>query len=268
MEMKHPDFAARDLSSLRTGLISGYVPPNELFDEIEQKFPGMWFCNFWGSSETGPSLISPHDAPRSKRYFTVGKCVPCNEAGIADPATGELLPDGAPGEIVIRGETVINGYWRNDGENALQFDADGYLHTGDLGVRDAQGYITIVGRLKDQINRGGFKIVPSDVERSIAKHPSVDQVCVVGTPNPVLGESVCACIISHDGEPVDVFELREFLSDKLARNKLPDEVCMMSSFPRLSGGVKIKKIGEGGMLELAANAPRQSARDKKATVGA
>jgi len=128
---------------------------------------------------------------------------------------------------------------------------DGWLHTGDLTIMDEDGYIKIIGRIKDQINRGGLKIVPKHVEDEIVKHPMVEEVVLVGTPNSMLGESICACIIAKENSFINIGELREFLKDKLAKNKLPDELCLMQSFPKLSGGVKINKFGPGGLTEQA-----------------
>jgi len=249
MEMRHPDFNRCNLSSLKKGLISGYVPPSELFEAIERNYPQMWFCNFWGSSETGPGLISPYDAPRAKRYGTVGKPADGEEVQVVNQETGLQAKCGEPGELMARGFNVIKEYWNNPDETKRHLEKDGWFHTGDLAVIDEEGYVTIIGRLKDQINRGGFKIIPKDVEEEIAKHPLVEEVVLVGTPNSFLGENICACVITKENCFIDIEELREFLKDKMAKNKLPDELCLMQSFPKLSGGVKINKFGSGGLLE-------------------
>lgn len=261
MEMKHPDFNRRNLSSLQKGLISGYVPPKELFEAIERNYPNMWFCNFWGSSETGPGLISPYNAPRSKRYGTVGKPADGEEVQIISPETGLTVNSGEPGELMVRGYNVIKEYWDNPEETLRHVEKNGWFHTGDMAVMDEEGYVTIIGRLKDQINRGGFKIIPKEVEEEIMKHPQVEEVVLIGTPNPFLGESICACVITKDDCFITIEELRDFLNDKLAKNKLPDELCLMKSFPKLSGGVKINKFGKEGLLEQAIQDPnRQSFR--------
>lgn len=263
-EMKHPDFNRRDLSSLQKGFISGYVPPNELFEEIERKYPNMWFCNFWGSSETGPGLISPHNAPKHKRYYTVGKPTEGEDVQIVNPETGLPVQCGETGELMVRGYNVIKEYWNNPKETQKHLEKEGWFHTGDLAVLDEDGYVTIVGRIKDQINRGGFKIIPKDVEEEIVKHPLVEEAVLVGTPNPFLGENICACVITKGNCFIAIEELREFLKDKLARNKLPDELILMEEFPKLSGGVKINKYGAGGVLELALADPRrQNYRERK-----
>ena len=112
-------------------------------------------------------------------------------------------------------------------------------------------YLRIYGRTKDLINRGGYKIYPYELESLLVDHPKVEQVCVVATPNPVLGESICACVIPRAKEKMSLKEIRDFLKDRIALHKLPDELCIMSDFPRLSGGMKLKKFGTGGLIELA-----------------
>ncbi len=116
---------------------------------------------------------------------------------------------------------------------------------------DEDGFITIYGRGKDLINRGGLKIYPSEIESLILQHPDIAQACIVGTPNPVLGESICACIIPRGDAKISLKKIREFLKDKVARHKLPDELLIVSDFPKVAGGVKIKKYGAGGVQELA-----------------
>lgn len=123
----------------------------------------------------------------------------------------------------------------------------------DLATLDSEGYVTIVGRLKDQINRGGLKIAPSELEEAIRRSPGVCEVCVIGLPNPVLGESICACVIPEPGMHVDLLELRDFLAPQVARNHLPDELCEMEDFPHLSGGVKIDKYGPQGLRAVVLN---------------
>ncbi len=152
---------------------------------------------------------------------------------------------------MVRGPHVLKGYWQNPDETNRQLEKDGWLHTGDLVSIDRNGFITIFGRSKDLINRGGLKIYPVEIESLLLQHPQVLQACVVGTPNPVLGESICACIIPRGDVKVSLKELREFFKDKVAKHKLPDELSIFSDFPKVAGGVKIKKYGAGGVQELA-----------------
>ena len=254
MQMNHPNFKKYDLSSLRAGLISGYVPPPGLLEKIEEHYK-FWFCNFWGASETGPGTISFPDSPREKRLFTVGRPHEGESVKVIHPETGVELPKGTVGELAVKGWNVITAYWNNPDETARHVDREGWFHIGDLASLDEDGYVTIVGRLKDQINRGGLKITPNDVEEELRKHPKISEAVVVGTPNPVLGESICACIIPKEGERLTLKEIREFLRERVSRNKLPDELCVMKEFPKLSGGVKLNKYGAGGILESALKDP-------------
>jgi non-ribosomal peptide synthetase component E (peptide arylation enzyme) len=161
------------------------------------------------------------------------------------------LPDGEIGELTLKGWHVMQGYWENPEETAKQI-VDGWLFMGDLASRNENGFFRIYGRTKDLINRGGYKIYPYELESLIIDHPSVEQVSVVATPNPVLGESICACVILIPGETLNLNGIREFLQDHVAPHILPDELCIMDDFPKLSGGVKLKKFGKGGLTELAA----------------
>lgn len=250
MTLKYPQLNEYDLSSVRAGLISGYVPPEELMEQIEKKFK-MYFCNFWGTSETGPGLLSPWGAPKEKRYNTVGRPIEGEEIRIVDPENSQEKDPMEIGELTVRGWNVIREYWNNPAETKAHIDAEGWLRTGDLAFQDAEGYVTIVGRTKDQINRGALKIIPQELEEELVKHPKVSEVCVVATPNPVLGESICACVIPQPGQTITLEEIRDFLQGKVGRNKFPDELCLMKAFPRLSGGVKLNKYGKGGIQELA-----------------
>jgi acyl-CoA synthetase (AMP-forming)/AMP-acid ligase II len=262
MQLNHPNFKKYNLSSLRAGLISGYVPPPGLMDKIEEEFK-FWFCNFWGASETGPGTLSFPGSPREKRLYTVGRPHEGESVKIVHPESGTDVPLGAVGELVVKGWNVIPAYWSNPEETARHIDKDGWFHIGDLASMDEDGYVTIVGRLKDQINRGGLKIIPNDVEEELRKHPGVFEAVVVGTPNPVLGESICACVVPRDGTTLTLREIREFLEGKVAKNKLPDELCILKEFPRLSGGVKLNKYGAGGILEIALKDPNRQTWRKK-----
>jgi acyl-CoA synthetase (AMP-forming)/AMP-acid ligase II len=169
-----------------------------------------------------------------------------------DPITHELLPDGEIGELTLSGWHVMKGYWRNKRETVNQV-VEGWLFTGDLVSRDSEGFFRIYGRTKDLINRGGYKIYPYELESVLLEHPKVNQVCVVAVNNPVLGESICVCVVPEGEEKVSLAEIRAFLKGKVGLHKLPDELCIMEDFPRLSGGVKINKFGRGGVTELAEN---------------
>ncbi|NMB34696.1 MAG: acyl--CoA ligase [Firmicutes bacterium] len=253
LELKDDLYKKYDLSSLRIGYTSGYVPPVELMKEIEEKL-GIEISNFWGSSETGGALIFDHGDPSlEKRIKTVGKPIKIMEIKIVDPETREEKNVNEEGELLCRGPNVIKEYWENPAETELHFDEEGWFCTGDLAFIDEGGYVTITGRTKDQINRGGLKITPFELEEEISKHPRVHEVAIVATPNPVLGENICACIVPVEGKSVTLAEVRAFLKNKVAKNKLPDELSLFTGFPRLVGGVKLNKFGKGGIMERAIN---------------
>ncbi|MCL5942862.1 MAG: AMP-binding protein, partial [Actinobacteria bacterium] len=236
LELAYPQRRDYDLSSLRAGLIAGQIAPAGLITQVEREM-GIYISSFLGSSEVGPglSLILPYQTPLAVRERAVGYPIPGTEARVADPVTGEELGPGEQGELLLSGWHVTRGYWRNPEETAHQI-RDGRLHTGDLVTRDEDGCFRILGRLKELINRGGFKIVPSEIESLLVQHPSVAEVCVVGTPNPVLGESICACVRLEEGSPCPTLdEVRGYLEGKLAPFKLPDELLVLPDLPRLPG---------------------------------
>jgi acyl-CoA synthetase (AMP-forming)/AMP-acid ligase II len=252
LELSHAKRQHYDLSSLRAGLIAGQMAPAGLITKVEQEM-GVHIASFLGSSEVGPglSIILPHPSSLEVREQSIGYAIYGTEARVADPSTGQELAVGEAGELVLSGWHVTEGYWNNPEETAGQI-RDGWLHTGDLVMRDDDGCFRILGRLKDCINRGGFKIIPSELEALLVDHPGVAEVCVVGTPNPVLGESICACVVTDatTGE-ISLDEVRRDLQKRVAPFKLPDELLVLSELPRMPGGVKVNRYGPGGVVELA-----------------
>jgi acyl-coenzyme A synthetase/AMP-(fatty) acid ligase len=251
LELNHSARKNYDLSSLRAGLIAGQIAPEGLITRVEKEMD-MYLTSFWGSSEVGPGLgiLCPYPSSLDIREKYIGFPVPDTKVRIVDPVSQTELPDGEIGELTLSGWHVMHGYWKNPAETQRQI-VDGWLFMGDLVSRDDNGYLRIYGRTKDLINRGGYKIYPNELESLIMDNPKVDQACVVATPNPVLGESTCVCVIPMPGNTLTLKEIREFMQDKIAAHKLPDELCIMADFPKLSGGVKIKKFGAGGLAELA-----------------
>ena len=251
IELNHENRSQYDLSSLRAGLIAGMIAPEGLITRVEKEM-GVYLTSFWGASEVGPGLgtICPYPSTLEIREKYIGQPVADTRIRIVDPVTHEELEDGDIGELTIKGWHVMQGYWKNPDETRNQI-VDGWLHMGDLAYRDENGFIKIFGRTKDLINRGGYKIYPYEIECLIVDHPKVEQVCVVATPNPVLGESICACVIPRPDQTVTLEEIRDIMKDQIAPHKLPDELCIMEDFPKLSGGVKVKKFGQGGVAELA-----------------
>jgi fatty-acyl-CoA synthase len=251
LELSHPDRSRYDLSSLRAGLIAGQIAPEGLITRVQQDM-GVYLTSFWGASEVGPGvgIMNPYPSPLEIRENYVGRPIGGTRIRVVDPESRKELPDGEIGELTLSGWHVMKGYWKNPEETAKQI-VDGWLFMGDLVSREKDGYFKIYGRTKDLINRGGFKIYPQELERLILEHPKVSQVSVVATPNPVLGESICACVIPASDESLTLSELRSFLKGRIAPYKLPDEMCIFDDFPRLSGGLKLDKFGKGGLAELA-----------------
>jgi fatty-acyl-CoA synthase len=252
LELKCNNFKEYDLSSLRAGLIAGQPAPEGLITRVEREM-GIYLSSFWGASEVGPGLgiMCPYRSPLDLREKYIGKPVEGTLVRVVDPETRKELPDGEIGELTLSGWHVLEGYWNNLEETHNQI-VDGWLFMGDLVSREENGYLRIYGRTKDMINRGGYKIYPYELESLIIDHPQVEEVCIVATPNPVLGENICACVVPIGDDTVTIKEIREFLVNKIAQHKLPDELCLMDEFPRVSGGIKIKKFGKGGVAELAA----------------
>ncbi|MBN2125796.1 MAG: long-chain fatty acid--CoA ligase, partial [Deltaproteobacteria bacterium] len=251
LELNHPRRADYDLSSLRAGLIAGQIAPEGLIARVDQEMK-MYLTSFWGASEVGPGvgIICPYPTPLEFREKYIGKPVSDTAVRVVDPETHEEVPDGEIGELTLSGWHVLKGYWDNPEETRKQI-IDGWLYMGDLASREKDGWFRIYGRTKDLINRGGFKVYPHELESLLSEHPKLREVCVVATPNPVLGESICVCTIPREGEHIGLEEIREFLQGRVAPYKLPDELSVMEEFPRLSGGVKLNKFGKGGLSELA-----------------
>jgi fatty-acyl-CoA synthase len=233
-------------------LIAGQIAPEGLIKRVEEEM-GIYLTSFWGASEVGPGvgIMFPYPAPMDLREDCIGQPVEGTEVRVVDSASGEEVPDGEIGELTMRGWHVMKGYWKNPEETAKQI-LDGWLFMGDLISREKSGYYKIYGRTKDLINRGGYKIYPYELEALLVHHPEINQVCVVATPNPVLGENICVCAIPEPGKSLTLDGIRTYLKEKkIASHKLPDELCIMDDFPKLSGGVKVNKFGKGGVMELA-----------------
>jgi acyl-CoA synthetase (AMP-forming)/AMP-acid ligase II len=263
LELNHKKRSEYDLSSLRAGLIAGMIAPEGLITRVEKEME-IYITSFWGASEVGPGLgtICPYPSTLEIREKYIGQPVADTRIRIVEPVTNKELKDGEIGELSTRGWHVMQGYWKNPDETRNQI-IDGWLHMGDLASKDENGFIKIYGRTKDLINRGGYKIYPYELECILVDHPKVEQVCIVATPNPVLGESICACVIPREEKTVTLEEIREIMKDQIAPHKLPDELCIMEDFPKLSGGVKVKKFGPGGLAELAEKDKKRESIRKK-----
>ncbi len=249
LETSHPNFGKYNLSSLRTGLAAGAAWPVELFHRAEDMM-GLHLSHAWGMAEIG-GIGTACKTGDPNRNTSIGKpLVPGARARVVDPETGKDVPPGVPGELLFAGN-ILQGYWGRPDETAKAIDKDGFLHTGDLVTVDEQGYLRVTSRIKEVIKKGGYSINPNEIEALLCQHPRIKEACVISTPNPVLGESICACVVTRDGQPLSLKEVRDFMKDKIAAFKVPDELANFPDFPRLAGGVKLRKFGPGSIQEMA-----------------
>jgi fatty-acyl-CoA synthase len=251
-QLEHPAFADFDLGSLRTGLMGGSPCPIETMRQVISRMHLDEVCIVYGMTETSPvTFMSRPDDSLERRVSTVGKLMPYIEAKIVDPATGEPVPPGAPGEICTRGYALMRGYWEDPAATRAAIDADGYMHTGDLGTLDEQGYLNIVGRIKDMVIRGGENVYPREIEEVIFQHPAVASAQVVGVPDARMGEELMAWIILREGNVVSEDEIRSFCRERLAHFKIPRYVKLASSFPlTVTGKVQKFRLREMAIAEL------------------
>jgi malonyl-CoA/methylmalonyl-CoA synthetase len=232
-----PNAASYDLSHMRL-LTSGSARlPDDIFLKFQELF-GHTLLERYGMTETGMNLSNP--LHRERRVGSVGFPLPGVEARIVDPQTGEPLPDGEVGEVQIRGPHVFKGYWRMPQKTADAFTEEGWLRTGDMGVREADGYFTLKGRAKDLIISGGLNIYPPEVELVLADHPAVAASAVIGCPDDDWGECVTAVIILKSGQSTSEREIIDYCRQCLATYKSPKAVFFVESFPRNALG-KVQK---------------------------
>jgi fatty-acyl-CoA synthase len=257
-ELNDPEFARFDLSSLRTGIMAGSPCPIEVMKRVKSRMHMDEITICYGMTETSPvSTQTSRTAPLDKQVGTVGQVHPHIEVRIADPATGQTLPRRATGELCTRGYSVMLGYWDDVEATRAAIDEARWMHTGDLAVMDDDGYVNIVGRIKDMIIRGGENIYPREIEEFLYTHPAVADVQVIGVPDERYGEQVCAWVVLKEGASMDEDGLREFCGGKIARYKIPHYVRFVDSFPMTVTG-KIQKfkmreteIAERGLVETA-----------------
>jgi fatty-acyl-CoA synthase len=251
-ELACPDFAGRDLTSLRTGTMAGSPCPVEVMKQVIHMMHMGDVTIAYGMTETSPvSFQTGPDDPVERRVSTIGKVQPHLEVKIVDE-TGATTPRGVAGEVCTRGYSVMLGYWDDAAKTAEAVDAEGWMHTGDLGVIDDAGYGNIVGRIKDMVIRGGENIYPREIEEYLYTHPKVADVQVVGLPDPKLGEELCAWIRLAPGETADEEEIRTYCRGQIAHFKIPRYVRFVDEFPMtVTGKVQKYIIRERMMAELA-----------------
>jgi fatty-acyl-CoA synthase len=239
--LNHPDFDRCDLSSLRTGIMAGAPCPEETMNQVRTKMHCNEIVIAFGQTESSPVMtMTRRDDPVQLRVATVGRLLPDIEGKIIDPVSTEVLPANVQGEIVTRSACVMKGYYKMPEETAEAIDQDGWLHTGDLGEMDENGYFKVTGRIKDMIIRGGENIYPREIEEFLYKHPKVANVQIIGMPDKKYGEQVLAAIQIKINQTATPEEFLEFCKGKIARYKIPQYWEFVESFPMTASG-KIQK---------------------------
>jgi len=255
-QLAHPRFREFDLSSLRTGIMAGSPCPVEVMKQVQSSMhiPEVTIC--YGMTETSPvSTQSSWDDPLERRVSTVGRVHPHVEIKIVDPETGAIVPRGVAGELCTRGYSVMLGYWGNDEATREAIDEGGWMHTGDLATTDAEGYVNIVGRIKDMIIRGGENVYPREVEEYLYTHPAVLDVQVIGVPSEKYGEEVMAWVKRRPGAAVTGDELAVFCRGRIATFKIPAHWKFVDEFPTtVTGKVQKFRMREVAVAELGLQA--------------
>jgi len=264
-ELEEPAFPSFDLSSLRTGIMAGAPCPVEVMEQVRSRMHMDEVTIACGMTETGPlSTQTALDDPLDKRIVTVGRAHPHVEVKIVDPATGATVPRGTPGEQCTRGYGVMPGYWEDEDATRRAIDIQGWMHTGDLAIMDDDGYVSIVGRIKDLIIRGGENISPREIEEVLYGLPDVGAAEVIGVPSGRYGEEVMAWIRLRDGAVATADDLAAACAGRLAKYKIPRYWKFVDTFPMtVSGKVRKFRMREIAAAELglapAAAAPAPAA---------
>jgi fatty-acyl-CoA synthase len=247
-QLGHPTFAQWDLGTLRTGIMAGSPCPIEVMKRVVGEMGIEQVSIAFGMTETSPvSTFVRIDDSIENRCSTVGQVMPHTEIKIVDPVSGLTVPRGEPGEFHARGYLVMRGYWNDPERTAEAKDAAGWMHTGDLATMDDDGYVRIVGRIKDMIIRGGENVYPREIEEFLYGHPGVADVQVIGVPDERYGEQLMAWIVPKEGVSLTEDDVREFCRGRIAHYKVPRYVKFVDSFPMTVTG----KVQKFRMRELA-----------------
>jgi fatty-acyl-CoA synthase len=251
-ELEHPDFEKYDLSSLRTGIMAGSPCPVEVMKQVVSRMHMEEVTIAYGMTETSP--VSTQTVPEDSlehRVSTVGRVHPHVEVKIIDPETGRIVERGTPGELCTRGYSVMTGYWNDPERTAEAIDKAGWMHTGDLATMDADGYVNIVGRIKDMIIRGGENIYPREIEEFLYTHPDVSDVQVIGVPDVKYGEELMAWVKVREGAALTEDDLKEFCKGRIAHYKVPRYIKFTDEFPMtVTGKIQKFKMREQAVEEL------------------
>jgi fatty-acyl-CoA synthase len=251
-ELAHKDFEGFDLSSLRTGIMAGSPCPVEVMKQVLSRMHMGEVTICYGMTETSPvSTQTTADDTIDQRVGTVGPVHPHVEVKIVDPGTGRTVARGEAGELCTRGYSVMLGYWNDPERTDEAIDTAGWMHTGDLATMDVDGYVSIVGRSKDMIIRGGENVYPREIEEFLFRHPAVADVQVVGIPDARYGEEIAAFVRLKDGQSVEVEGIRDFCRGRIAHYKVPRYVFFVDDFPMtVTGKIQKYKLREQGAAKL------------------
>ncbi len=251
-QLDHPSFPSYALHSLRTGIMAGSPCPVEVMKRVIDRMHANEITICYGMTETSPvSFQSATDDPLDTRTSTVGRIHPHLECKLVDAESGRVVPLGTPGELCTRGYTVMLGYWNDPEATHAAIDASRWMHTGDLAVMRADGYVNIVGRLKDLIIRGGENVYPREIEEFLYTHPKISDVQVIGVPDVKYGEEICAWIRPRDGEVITAEEIRLFCHGQIASFKIPRYIRVANEFPTtVTGKIQKFKMREISIAEL------------------
>ncbi|MFF4324910.1 AMP-binding protein [Streptomyces sp. NPDC001591] len=242
-ELAAPGFDGYDLSSLRTGIMAGSPCPVEVMNEVIERMGMTEVSICYGMTETSPvSTQTRADDSVERRVSTVGRVGPHLQVKVIDPESGRTVPRGTPGELCTRGYSVMIGYWGEPDKTAEVVDREGWMHTGDLAVMDADGYLSITGRIKDMVIRGGENLYPREIEEFLHGHPDVLDVQVIGVPDATYGEELMAWVRMREGaQPLTAESVRAYCEGRLAHFKIPRYVHVVDEFPMTVTG-KIRKV--------------------------
>jgi fatty-acyl-CoA synthase len=239
--LQHADFAKYDLSSLERVVCAGAPVPVSLMEQVKERMGADVVIAFGQTENSGAITLTLPDDPFELKAATVGIPYPHLEVKIVDPETGAVVPAGERGEICCRGVIVMQGYYKMPERSAETVDSEGWLHTGDLATMNAQGYVNIVGRIKDMVIRGGENIFPREIEDLLIRHPKIADVQVLGVPDKFFGEELLAVVLPREGAQITEEELREYCTGQISRQKIPRYFQFVESFP-MTGSGKVQKF--------------------------
>ncbi|TGB04637.1 AMP-binding protein [Halobacillus salinus] len=241
-ELNHPEFEELKPTTLRTGIMAGSTCPMEVMKSVIEDMGAEEITIAYGQTESSPVITQTKaDDPIERRVKSVGRTHPNVEVKVIEPATGEEVEPGIPGELCTRGYLVMEGYYKNEEATEAAIDPDGWLHTGDIAVMDEEGYVEITGRMKDMIIRGGENVYPREIEEFLYQHPDVLDVQVVGIPDQKYGEEIMAWIIPKEGKSLEEEQIRDFCDGQISKHKIPRYIHFTDEYPMTASG-KIQKF--------------------------